>query len=341
MAIIVKKKRTLRERAKEVDQKLALSEGRRRDLNQSERGYDPKTREFFGNISSSAFVQKHHSIINDYIKSVSNMTVHYKFHESSENRIADHVRQQLQDRVIKATPDEKDLFFLTAFLDRNALDNYVQDFRKNHPYFKEELVQCWNENSTVLSKVTQNIENTINRFKNGFEIECTPFMEKLYSEVPGKSKLNQFLICLKIIKDVYKLNKNTNISQTIQNVMQERHLRKYLLSLYGVGYKLANWSITNVTGHWFVIDMHIEKAINEYLKYALLNEKAKADNADKIFSGWFGILDEYKHQFSLISQKQFTSIFPNFLPSECEYLPFIMTQYLWFHGKYFVSEVPN
>jgi hypothetical protein len=66
MAIIGKKKRTLRERAKEVDQKLALSEGRRRDLNQKYRGPDPRTGECFGNLSSRTSAQNGGTISTNY-----------------------------------------------------------------------------------------------------------------------------------------------------------------------------------------------------------------------------------------------------------------------------------
>jgi hypothetical protein len=329
--IFVKKKRNLRERLEEVDHKLALGEGRKKDLLQSKESPDQKAQESSGSLSSGASIQEHDDSINNYIKSITNLSVPYKFHKSFENTIAHHVREQLQDRIIKATNDEKDLYFLTAFLDRSALDVDVQHFRINHPYFKEELIQCWNEDNHVLTKVTQNIESAI----DGFEVE-SPTLEKIYQDAPGRFKLNQILVCLKIIKEIYSLNKHKSISQIIPDVKKERDLRDYLLRLYGVGYKLANWSITNVTGHWFVIDMHIKNAINEFLKHTLPNVKIHADNADKIFSSWFGILDLNQHQFSRISKNQFISLFPDFSITECQYLPFIMTQYLWFHGKFFL-----
>jgi hypothetical protein len=116
-----------------------------------------------------------------------------------------------------------------------------------------------------------------------------------------------------------------------------KQLRNYLLRLYGVHYKLANWSISNVTGHWFVVDMHIQNAIDKYLRNTISNIKIEAKTADEIFARWFGVLDENNHQYSHISQEQFIDMFPDYLPMECEYLPFIMTQYLWFHGKYFLA----
>jgi hypothetical protein len=260
--------------------------------------------------------------------------VQYVFHGLTENTITHHVRRQLQDRITSATPDQKDLYFLTALLDRNTLDADVQEFRQNHPHFKEELIQCWNEDVNLLTKITQNVASTVETFKKSSQLEFTPTIKKVYSDAPGPYKLNQILVCLKIVKDIYNLNKNLNISQIIVDSSKERLLRDYLLKLYGVGPKLANWSMTNVTGHWFVIDRHIEKEIGNNLKYTISNMEICGENADKIFAGWFGILNENQHQYGRLSQKQFIRIFPDFLPSECEYLPFIMTQYLWFHGKF-------
>jgi len=77
MAIIGKKKRTLRERTKEVDQKLALSEGRRRDLNQKYRGPDPRTTEYFGNLSSRTSAQNG-GIISTHYQITPVLNGHYK-----------------------------------------------------------------------------------------------------------------------------------------------------------------------------------------------------------------------------------------------------------------------
>lgn len=335
MIIVIKKKKTLRERLKEVDQRLAASDGRKRDQMQQNTKTYPKPREHVGTLSLSPSAQEHYSLIGNYIKSITNKNVHYNFHKLSENTISHHVRQQLQDRIINATPDEKDLYFLTAFLDRSALDTDVQNFRNNHPHFKDELIQCWNEDSNILTKITSNIESTINLFKNNSETDTTPTMEKIYYDAPGRFKFNQILICLRIVKDIYKLNKNINISNITQDLAKEKQLRNYLLRLYGVHYKLANWSISNVTGHWFVVDMHIQNAIDQYLRNTLSNIRIDAKTADEIFARWFGMLDENNHQYSQISQEQFIDMFPDYLPMECEYLPFIMTQYLWFHGKFF------
>ena len=82
------------------------------------------------------------------------MTVWYQFHEPSENTITHHVKRQLRERIVNATPDERDLYFLTAFLDRSALDSDVQEFRKNHPHLKEELMQCWEEDRDTINNIT-------------------------------------------------------------------------------------------------------------------------------------------------------------------------------------------
>jgi hypothetical protein len=105
-----------------------------------------------------------------------------------------------------------------------------------------------------------------------------------------------------------------------------------------VHYKLANWSISNVSGHWFVVDMHIQKVIDKYLRNTLSSIKIETKTADEIFARWFGILDEKNHEYSQISQERFVNMFPDYLPMECEYLPFIMTQYLWFHGKFILAQ---
>jgi len=222
MIIVIKKKKTLRERIEDVDQKLAASDGRKRDIEEQKMKSDSKTRAQVGVLSSPPFAREHYGLVDNYIKSITDKNVHYNFHKLSENTISRHVRQQLHNRIINATPDEKDLYFLTAFLDRSALDADVQNFRITHPHFKDELIQCWNEDSNIVAKITSNIESTINLFKNDSEINITPTMEKIYHDAPGRFRLNQILICLRIVKDIYKLNKNTNISHITPGLAKEK-----------------------------------------------------------------------------------------------------------------------
>ncbi len=44
-------------------------------------------------------------------------------------------------------------------------------------------------------------------------------------------------------------------------------------------------------------------------------------------------LDEKKKEYEKVSQAQFKVDFPDFPSEVCEYLPFIVTQYLWFYGR--------
>ncbi|MDD5343180.1 MAG: hypothetical protein PHW12_02025, partial [Smithella sp.] len=95
--------------------------------------------------------------------------------------------------------------------------------------------------------------------------------------------------------------------------------------------------LTNVTGHWFVID---EPNIKPLIKKDLADTtppgmEVAAENADAIFEHWFGKLDEINKEYEKFSQNQFSEIFPHFSTNACEYLPFIVTQYLWFYGKYY------
>jgi len=278
-------------------------------------------------VSQADPFEKTHSFMRD----IGNVPVTYKPHKpEDENTIAWHARRQLIDRVIQASPMEKDLYFLTAFFDRSALDADVQFFRKNNPHFKEILLQCWQEADEILTKATGDIKNAL----NNFEIESPTFKELSY-HAPGRFKRNQILICLKIINEIYERKHGKTILDIIGSHSQERRLRDYLIKLHGVGYKIANWSLTNVTGHWFVIDKHIASAINTYLKTTVTGLKINADTSDQIFKNWFGIFDENRKCYSQLSQENFISVFPDFSPNECEYLPFIVTQYLWFYGKFY------
>lgn len=46
----------------------------------------------------------------------------------------------------------------------------------------------------------------------------------------------------------------------------EGEVRTYLPGIYGIGPKLADWSLANVTGHWFVLDdPHIKPLIEKDL----------------------------------------------------------------------------
>lgn len=266
-----------------------------------------------------------------FLKDIGQITVEYKFHSPVKNTISRHVRTQLLNRIEHSTKKYKDFYFLTAILDRNALDVDVQNFRADFPDFKEILFKCWDEACHDLEKAIKDIKYTI---ENKNKICSSPTYEQLYPKLPGPYKKNQILVCLKIIDEIYKRDREKTILDMCRSFGQERALRKYLLGLYGVKYKIANWSLTNVTGHWFVIDRHIKKTIKKCLNDTVNNLTISSDYCDQIFDNWFGVFDEETKSYSKISQDLFKEIFPDFI-SRADYqcLPFIVTQHLWFYGK--------
>ncbi len=274
--------------------------------------------------------------IQSYFQNIGQERIEYEFHNPVVNTISRHVRTQLINRVSHSKDESKDLYFLTAFLDRNALDYDVQKFRIECPNFKDELIKCWSESPIELKNATENIKYTIENY--GANFCSSPTFKKLYKQAPGPYKLNQILICLKIVNEIFKRDQLTTISQLCSTISKEKALRHYLLNLYGVGHKIANWALTNVTGHWFVIDQHIEKVITRKLKDTLRGLEVSSGNADQIFDNWFGIYDEENQTFRNISYDVFTIIFPDFIArKEYKCLPFIVTQYLWYYGKYFLN----
>jgi hypothetical protein len=280
-------------------------------------------------------VQKSLAGIHLFMKKIGEHQVYYRFHESMEtDTIARHVRYQLMERVIQAIPSQKDLYFLTAFFDASALDYQVQSFRKKTPDFKEVLINCWKEADLILTTATHDIPKYS---KKNFEFENSTLKELCYA-APGRFKQKYLLICFKIVNDKYERSLQKTILDIIANYTDEQKLRNYLIDMWGVDYKLANWALTNVTGHWFVIDMQIEKAISTYLRNTIAGIKISAANADLIFRNWFGNFNEKEKNYSNLSQKQFVNVFPDFSPNECEYLPFIVTQYLWFYGKFVMAK---
>ena len=98
--MIVKRKKSIRKRLEEVDRKLASGEGRRRDLYQSQRVPDPKTRGHFRSLSSYTTVQKHYTERRDTI--MDNHPIIYddtlKF-ETNYHEIKSSIQQRLQDSI--------------------------------------------------------------------------------------------------------------------------------------------------------------------------------------------------------------------------------------------------
>jgi hypothetical protein len=59
------------------------------------------------------------------------------------------------------------------------------------------------------------------------------------------------------------------------------------------------------------------------------------ENADAIFEHWFGMLDETKRDYEKLSFHGFKEAFHDFSNASCEYLPFIVTQSLWFYDLFY------
>lgn len=278
---------------------------------------------------------------------IGNKVINYKFHDPQRSSIALHVRHQLHDRIKKSSPDKKDFCFLTAFLDRNIHDDYCQWFRNRHRQFKDELISCWKEGEKF-NLIQQALDDTRNCIHDDEFIEKlrvkNSCMDKLMSDLPSKFRIslaehdkniiNTFFVCLKIIDEKYKRRDNMHVIASLTNLDEEVKLREYLLSLYGVGPKLSNWSITNITGHWFVIDTNIKKAIKRDLRDFLEDDiDVSFGNADKIFECLFGKFDERAKSFGKFTVDQFMKGFSNFTEEDYQYLPFIATQHLWFYGR--------
>ena len=278
---------------------------------------------------------------------IGNKKINYKFHEPQQSKISLHVRRQLHDRITKSSPDEKDFFFLTAFLDRYIHDDYCQWFRKRHRQFKDELLSCCKEDekSGLILKAIDDIKNFIGDEKFLEELRSkNQYVNSLMLDLPSKFNsslaekdkdiINEFFLCLKIIDEKYKRRDNINIFASLTSLEEEVNLREYLSSLFGVGPKLKNWTITNITGHWFVIDTNIEEVIKRDLRNFVEDDiEVTAKNADKIFECLFGKFDEKRKSFGKCTVDKFLKSFPNFIEEDYQYLPFIATQYLWFYGR--------
>jgi hypothetical protein len=175
-------------------------------------------------------------------------------------------------------------------------------------------------------------------------------MDKLMSDLPSKFRIslakhdkdiiNEFFVCLEIIDEKYKRRDNINIIDSLTNLKEEVNLREYLSSLFGVGPKLKNWTITNITGHWFVIDTNIKKVIKRDLQNFVDDDiEVTAENADTIFECLFGKYDEKAKKFGKFPVGQFVKSFPDFTGEDYQHLPFIATQYLWFHWTGGIKQV--
>ena len=273
-----------------------------------------------------------------YLKAISGKKITYEFHKPKHASILEHVKFQLNERILQASKNDKDFFFLTAILDRNVKDELVQAFRKENKDFKQDLLLCWDEAESLLLKATGNIREALDNEYVQREISArSPVYQKLVNTIPGGDHLNQLLVCLKVINDAYRRNKELCIADFVQDIKAERKMRDSLDDIFGIGPKLANWAVTNFTGHWFVIDEpHIKPLIERDLADTLPSGMAVSlESADAIFEHWFGKLDETSKEYEGFSRKKFAAAFPDFPVEASEYLPFIVTQCLWFYDMFY------
>jgi len=273
-----------------------------------------------------------------YLKAISGKKITYEFHKPKHASILEHVKFQLNERILQASKNDRDFFFLTALLDRNVKDELVQAFRKENKDFKKDLLRCWVEAERLLLKATENIREAKGNEEIQREISTqSPAYRKLADAIPGDDSINQLLVCLKVIHDVYKRNKDFFIADFVKVIKAERKMRDSLDDIFGIGPKLANWAVTNITGHWFVIDEpHIKPLIEKDLADTLpAGMVVSLENADAIFEHWFGKLNEISKEYERFSRKEFAAAFPDFPVEACEYLPFIVTQCLWFYDMFY------
>lgn len=273
-----------------------------------------------------------------YLKAISGKKITYEFHKPKHASILEHVKFQLNERILQASKNDRDFFFLTAILDRNVKDEVIQSFRKSNRFFKRDLLLCWKEAESALMKAMVDIRLALSD-KNILKAvsDISPTYRKLDHSIRWKNGIDQLLACLRVIRDLYERSENSSIADFVKDIKSEREIRTYLRSIDGIGPKLANWSLTNVTGHWFVIDEpHIKPLIEKDLADTLPAGMAVSlENADAIFEYWFGKLNEVSKEYERFSRKEFAAAFPDFQVETCEYLPFIVTQCLWFYEKYY------
>jgi len=272
----------------------------------------------------------------EFLSRIGQKEVSYDVHVPAKGSISYHVKKQLDEKIKKSNGENKDMFFLSALLDRRTDDKKVQLFRKHHQHFKQELIQCWHEAPHEVEKAVKDIRISLSHkcaFVEPIRTKSSSF-DRLYKDIPPIGK-EQLLICLKIIDEKFNRQCSSHITDITYDYEAEKNLRKYLLELYGVKYKLANWAISNVTGHWFVIDGRIIKVLEENRSVASINicKKISRDDTDEIFKMWFGTFDEKNKRYSKLCSSQFKSAFPDFTPADYQYLPFIVTQYLWFYWE--------
>lgn len=211
----------------------------------------------------------------------------------TDKTIEQAVNDEVNERLKETDPEKKLGFFLLAFLDRATSDNIVKEKRN-----------CWRRQGVenIRQAISENRFNYdgLRRFKEGQGIKET------HNEVIG-------------------LLENQSTQEFLEYI---RHNQNELLEITGVGPKLRDWSITNVTGKEYVIDRHIARVL---LRTGIVNGNEFNQGVwQKIRNGKdkSGLSDtQYKKLKEEFSQINFNKIFDE------PYVPFKATQYLWYFGR--------
>lgn len=207
--------------------------------------------------------------------------------------IKEAVNAEVEERLSETRdkPDNQLGFFLLAFLDRATNDSLVKEKRNE-----------WK------GKGVENVKSAIS--KNNFRYDRLRFKKEI--------KITHKAI-IKRLKDF----KNTKaFIEHICNNSQE------LLEIRGVGSKLRDWSITNVTGNEFVVDRHIARVLlrtglvngNDFKQDSIWGKIRKGEDKNGLSNKQY---EKLKEGFSQIN---FDEIFK-------KYSPFKSTQYLWYFGR--------
>lgn len=198
--------------------------------------------------------------------------------EEQEKPIKEHVERQIVERLKNASDKQKNTNFIIALIyDQGSNDSYTQGKR----------IQF--QRADLLSEFDVSYYK-IKPFK------CNDQDKKL-------KDITKFIKNIKSIEKYIKQNDIVIIKQSINDI-------------YGVGTKLTDWSITNVTGKEYVIDTHIARVLYR------LNRLSKVSK------------DEYKRYknpsyYEVVSNK-FKEISRGYFNDFGDYKGFAATQYLWF-----------
>lgn len=197
------------------------------------------------------------------------------------------VNDEVNERLMETNPEKKLGFFLLAFLDRATNDNIVKEKRN-----------CWRRQG--VGNIRQAISG--NRFD--------------YDGLRFKKEIKTTHIKL--------LEKHQSTGAFLAHICEHP---QELLEITGVGPKLRDWSITNVTGNEFVIDRHIARVL---LRTGIVNSTDFEQGIwQKIKKG------QDKNGLSNKQYKKLKEGFCQLNPELIfkEYPAFKATQYLWYFGR--------